>query len=264
MAENLLEIRNVSKIFRIGGMLSRKKLTAIDDVSLTITNERPVILSIVGESGCGKSTLCKMILRVHKPDMGEIYLNGKRYSDKRAYDPLQFRLDVQPIFQNPYESFSARKTVDTYLFNTALRLGICKTRKEAEERIDEVLKSVGLSLSVVKGKYPTQFSGGELQRVKLASKLDERGQIFILDEPTDGLHLDDIRRLMKLFNRMTDQGNTLFIIEHSLDVMKDADYIVELGPGGGLAGGSLLFAGTPKEMLEAERSVTREYLRESL
>ena len=79
MAENLLEIRNVSKIFRIGGMLSRKKLTAIDDVSLTITNERPVILSIVGESGCGKSTLCKMILRVHKPDMGEIYLNGKRY-----------------------------------------------------------------------------------------------------------------------------------------------------------------------------------------
>ena len=159
MAENLLEIRNVSKIFRIGGMLSRKKLTAIDDVSLTITNERPVILSIVGESGCGKSTLCKMILRVHKPDLGEIYLNGKRYSDKRAYDPLQFRLDVQPIFQNPYESFSARKTVDTYLFNTALRLGICKTRKEAEERIDEVLKSVGLSLSVVKGKYPTQFSG---------------------------------------------------------------------------------------------------------
>ena len=109
----------------------------------------------------------------------------------------------------------------------------------------------------------TTLSGGELQRVKLASKLDERGQIFILDEPTDGLHLDDIRRLMKLFNRMTDQGNTLFIIEHSLDVMKDADYIVELGPGGGLAGGSLLFAGTPKEMLEAERSVTREYLRES-
>ena len=108
------------------------------------------------------------------------------------------------------------------------------------------------------------LSGGELQRVKLASKLDERGQIFILDEPTDGLHLDDIRRLMKLFNRMTDQGNTLFIIEHSLDVMKDADYIVELGPGGGLAGGDLLFAGTPKEMLEAERSVTREYLRESL
>ena len=106
----------------------------------------------------------------------------------------------------------------------------------------------------------TTLSGGELQRVKLASKLDERGQIFILDEPTDGLHLDDIRRLMKLFNKMTDQGNTLFIIEHSLDVMKDADYIVELGPEGGQAGGEILFTGTPKEMLESSGSVTREYL----
>ena len=103
-----------------------------------------------------------------------------------------------------------------------------------------------------------------IQRVGIAQALLNDPKILILDEPTDGLHLDDIRRLMKLFNRMTDQGNTLFIIEHSLDVMKDADYIVELGPGGGLAGGSLLFAGTPKEMLEAERSVTREYLRESL
>ena len=82
----------------------------------------------------------------------------------------------------------------------------------------------------------------------------------ILDEPTDGLHLDDIRRLMKLFNKMTDQGNTLFIIEHSLDVMKDADYIVELGPEGGQAGGEILFTGTPKEMLESSGSVTREYL----
>lgn len=106
----------------------------------------------------------------------------------------------------------------------------------------------------------TTLSGGELQRVKLADKLEERGQIFILDEPTDGLHLDDIRRLMKLFNKMTDQGNTLFIIEHSLDVMKDADYIVELGPEGGQASGEILFTGTPKEMLESSGSVTREYL----
>ena len=264
MADKLLEIKGVSKIFRVGGMIRGKKLVAVDDVTLSIDNDKPVILSVVGESGCGKSTLCKMVLRLHNPDMGDIVLDGKSYRDKKSYNAKQFKLEVQPIFQNPYESFSARKPVDSYLFNTALRLGIAKNKAEATNLVDDALKSVGLSLAVVTGKYPTQFSGGELQRVKLASKLDERGQIFILDEPTDGLHLDDIRRLMKLFNRMTDQGNTLFIIEHSLDVMKDADYIVELGPGGGLAGGSLLFAGTPKEMLEAERSVTREYLRESL
>lgn len=123
----------------------------------------------------------------------------------------------------------------------------------------DMLEQVGLGYLHL-NQSMTTLSGGELQRVKLEDKLEERGQIFILDEPTDGLHLDDIRRLMKLFNKMTDQGNTLFIIEHSLDVMKDADYIVELGPEGGQAGGEILFTGTPKEMLESSGSVTREYL----
>ena len=110
----------------------------------------------------------------------------------------------------------------------------------------------------------TTLSGGELQRVKLASHLNERGSIFILDEPTDGLHLDDIRTLMKLFNELTDAGNTLFLVEHSVDVMKEADYIVELGPGGGNSGGEIIFAGLPRDMLSCEKSVTRPYLAESL
>lgn len=110
----------------------------------------------------------------------------------------------------------------------------------------------------------TTLSGGELQRVKLADQLHRKGEIFIIDEPTDGLHLDDVRKLLQLFNEMTDAGNTLILIEHSLDVMKEADYIIELGPGGGEAGGDLLFAGTPAEMLQAQHSVTRPYLHNSL
>lgn len=110
----------------------------------------------------------------------------------------------------------------------------------------------------------TTLSGGELQRVKLASQLYRKSAVFVLDEPTDGLHLDDVRKLMILFNRMVDQGNTLYLIEHSLDVMKDSDYIVELGPGGGMDGGDLLFAGTPQEMLMSSRSVTRKFLEASL
>ena len=106
----------------------------------------------------------------------------------------------------------------------------------------------------------TTLSGGELQRVKLANYLHRKGEIFIIDEPTDGLHPDDIRKLLVLFNEMTDAGNTLILIEHSTDIMKQADYIVELGPGGGEAGGDLLFCGTPQEMLQSERSVTRPYL----
>lgn len=110
----------------------------------------------------------------------------------------------------------------------------------------------------------TTLSGGELQRVKLASQLNKKGAVFVIDEPTDGLHLDDVRKLMKLFNQLVDEGNSLFLVEHSIDVMKDADYIIELGPGGGMSGGSVLFSGTPKEMLDSKASITRPYLIGSL
>ena len=97
MADKLLEVKGVSKIFRVGGMLRGKKLVAVDNVSLSIDDDKPVILSIVGESGCGKSTLCKMILRLHNPDMGDIVMDGKSYADKKSYDPKQYKLDVQPL-----------------------------------------------------------------------------------------------------------------------------------------------------------------------
>ncbi|MBO6164010.1 MAG: excinuclease ABC subunit UvrA [Lachnospiraceae bacterium] len=106
----------------------------------------------------------------------------------------------------------------------------------------------------------TTLSGGELQRVKLASELKRKGSIFIIDEPTSGLHLDDIRKLLVLFDEMTDAGNTLFLVEHSLTVMKHADYVIELGPGGGTMGGALLYAGEPKGILDCPDSVTRAYL----
>ena len=110
----------------------------------------------------------------------------------------------------------------------------------------------------------TTLSEGELQRVKLASNLDRSGTIFVLDEPTDGLHLYDIRTLMKLWQEMTDAGNTLFLVEHSVDVMKEADWIIELGPGGGRSGGEILYTGEPRGILFCERSVTRPYLMDSL
>ena len=182
MADKLLEIKGVSKIFRVGGMIRGKKLVAIDDVTLSIDNDKPVILSVVGESGCGKSTLCKMVLRLHNPDMGDIVLDGQSYRDKKSYNAKQFKLEVQPIFQNPYESFSARKPVDSYLFNTALRLGIAKNKAEATNLVDDALKSVGLSLAVVQGKYPTQFSGGELQRFCIARALGAHPSYLIADE----------------------------------------------------------------------------------
>ena len=109
----------------------------------------------------------------------------------------------------------------------------------------------------------TTLSGGELQRVKLASELHKKGAVYILDEPTNGLHLDDVRKLLILFNRMVDEGNTLIVIEHSLDVLRQADYVLELGPEGGMSGGRLLYEGTPRGMLTCGVSVTKEYLKDA-
>ena len=123
----------------------------------------------------------------------------------------------------------------------------------------EALDRVGLGYLHLNQSMST-LSGGELQRVKLADQLHSKGEVFVIDEPTDGLHLNDVERLLKLFNEMTDAGNTLILIEHSLEVMKEADYLIELGPGGGDDGGRLLFCGEPTAMLRCDQSVTRPYL----
>lgn len=104
------------------------------------------------------------------------------------------------------------------------------------------------------------LSGGELQRLKMASYLGENGKIFIIDEPTDGLHPKDIHRLIDLFNQMVENGNTLYIIEHNLDIIKSADYIIEMGPGAGEKGGKVIFTGTPQQMIQSKQSITAKYL----
>lgn len=98
--------------------------------------------------------------------------------------------------------------------------------------------------------------------MKLASCLNIRDKVFILDEPTDGLHLQDIQSLIALLDEMVEQGNSIFVIEHSLDVLKAADYVVELGPGGGSEGGCLLFAGSVKKLKNCPTSVTAPYLQD--
>ncbi|MDF2473947.1 MAG: peptide transporter ATP-binding protein [Anaerocolumna sp.] len=246
MAEKLIEIKNVSKIFHIGGMLSKKKLVAVDDVSIDIDAGKPVILSIVGESGCGKSTLCKMILRLYDPDQGDMVLSGRSYKDRKGYNPFRFKLDVQPIFQNPYESFSMRKTVDTYLFNTALRLKIAKNYKEAEKLVDDTLKSVGMSLEVVKGKYPTQFSGGELQRVSIARALITRPKLIIADEPVAAIDASMKMNIVNLFKELKDKYNVSFIyVTHDLSTAYYvSDYIATLYRG------CLIEYGQAKEIMD--------------
>ena len=130
----------------------------------------------------------------------------------------------------------------------------------------ETLMDVGLGY-IKLGQSSTTLSGGEAQRIKLATELSKRatGQtLYILDEPTTGLHMDDVNKLIKILQRLTDQNNTLVVIEHNLDVIKSADYIVDLGKDGGDNGGTLVASGTPEQIAKCEESYTGEFLRKML
>ncbi|BAQ23565.1 excinuclease ABC subunit UvrA [Streptococcus troglodytae] len=127
----------------------------------------------------------------------------------------------------------------------------------------QTIKDVGLGY-VTLGQPATTLSGGEAQRMKLASELHKRStgkSFYILDEPTTGLHTDDIARLLKVLERFVDDGNTVLVIEHNLDVIKTADHIIDLGPEGGVGGGQVIATGTPEEVAEMTESYTGQYLK---
>ena len=127
----------------------------------------------------------------------------------------------------------------------------------------DAMIEVGLSYLSL-GQPLSTLSGGERQRVKLAKYLDKKGNIYVLDEPTTGLHASDVKKIMELLDGIVRRGNTVIVIEHNLDVMKQADYLIDVGPDGGTAGGEIVFAGTPQEMVSGAKTITAEYLRRSL
>ena len=130
----------------------------------------------------------------------------------------------------------------------------------------ETLNDVGLSY-IKLGQPSTTLSGGEAQRIKLATELSKRSTgktIYILDEPTTGLHFADVHKLVEILHRLADGGNTVIVIEHNLDVIKTADYIIDIGPEGGDRGGRVVASGTPEEIAAAPGSYTGVYVKKML
>jgi excinuclease ABC subunit A len=130
----------------------------------------------------------------------------------------------------------------------------------------ETLKDVGLSY-IRLGQSATTLSGGEAQRIKLSRELSKRdtgSTLYILDEPTTGLHFHDIAQLLDVLHRLRDDGNTIVVIEHNLDVIKTADWIVDLGPEGGSGGGEIIATGTPEQVAKIKKSHTGRFLKETL
>ena len=130
----------------------------------------------------------------------------------------------------------------------------------------QTLYDVGLGYVSI-GQSSTTLSGGEAQRVKLATELSKKSTgrtVYILDEPTTGLHSDDVAKLLGMLSRLVDNGNSVIVIEHNLDVIKNADYIIDMGPEGGCGGGTVVACGTPEQVSQCESSYTGRYLKDVL
>ena len=174
--------------------------------------------------------------------------HGKRYN----HDTLEVR----------YKGTNIAEVLDmTVEEGVAFFDGLPKIRRKLQTLYD-----VGLGYIKI-GQPATTLSGGEAQRVKLATELAKRDTgrtMYVLDEPTTGLHSDDVKRLLDILQRLTDAGNTLLVIEHNLDVIKCADYIIDLGPEGGDGGGTIVTQGTPEDVSLCKYSFTGAYLAEKL
>ena len=159
-----------------------------------------------------------------------------KFKDKSIYDVLEMRVEEALEF---FENFPKIKN----------KL--------------QMLMDVGLSY-IKLGQSSTTLSGGEAARIKLAKELQKKPtgkSLFILDEPTTGLHTDDIKKLLVILNRIVDNGDTVIVIEHNLDVIKTADYIIDLGPEGGDGGGEVIAKGTPEEIIKVKESYTGQFLK---
>ena len=220
-----------------------------DEVRKLLAKENHVSESLFTFNGKGACPVCKgrgfitteLVFMEPVTTMCEC-CNGTRYS-KEALGYFYRGKSVVDILHMSVE--------EAYDFFTENR--------KIKEKLSALME-VGLPY-ISLGQPLATFSGGERQRVKLAQHINKKGNIYILDEPTTGLHPSDVEKIMRIFECIVDRGNTVIIIEHNTDVMKLADYLIDVEPDGGTRGGRIVFTGTPKEMLEKGETITARYLR---
>jgi len=213
-----------------------------------VTNEAASLFSFNSKGACPKCNgLGELTIEMSFLDEVKIECDecqGKRYTD----EVLELKYKNKNIF-------------DVLNMTAKQALGYFEN-KEILRKL-KILCDVGLEYIHI-GQPLSTLSGGECQRIKLASELHKKGNIYVMDEPTTGLHMADIEKLLKIIHNLIEQKNTVIVIEHNLDVIKHADWIIDLGPEGGSSGGEIIFEGTPENIMKCERSYTGKYLKDLL
>jgi peptide/nickel transport system ATP-binding protein len=217
-AAPLLDIDRVGMTYMGGGLLRRSSVRAVDDVSLRLEAGEPEIFAIIGESGSGKTTLARMILNLATPTDGTIRFLGADVTRMRTNrDRMAFMRQVQPIFQNPFEAFNPLKRIDRYLFVSARRFAGARGRIDIEARADKALHQVGLSLAEVKGRFPHELSGGQLQRIAIARALISAPSLIVADEPVSMVDASLRMSIVNLFKALRDELKVSIVyITHDL------------------------------------------------
>jgi ABC-type oligopeptide transport system ATPase subunit len=256
----LLDVSHVSKTFTRGGLFSSRRIVAVNDVSFRIEAAKPEIFTIIGESGSGKTTLSRMILNIETPTSGKLRFDGVDLATIRtSAGRLAFMHKVQPIFQNPFDTFNPLKQLDRYLFMTQRRFVAADRRATPEMAVDEALHKVGLSLTEVRGRYPHELSGGQLQRVAIARALLANPKLIVADEPVSMIDASLRISIVNLFKTLRDDlGISIIYVTHDLATayyISDRVMIMQQG--------SVVESGDARTVLNAPRHPYSRQLREA-
>ncbi len=253
--DKLLEIDHLSKTFALGSIISRVYITAVDNVSFDIKPAE--IFALAGESGCGKTTTARIVLGFEEQTSGSVIHNGKKDTKNKN---VWISEGVQAIFQDPFATFNPLRAVDNYFFETVQNYHLAKNKPDAIEYINEKLKEVGLTYEEMAGRYPNEFSGGQLQRISIARSLLTNPKLLIADEPVSMVDASLRRSIVNLFKKLRDDlGVSVLYITHDLAT---AYYVCDRIAV--MFRGNLVEMGTVEQVLMHPKHPYTQLLRESI
>ncbi len=253
--EKTLEVDQLTKVFSLGSLFSRIRITAADQVSFHIKPAE--IFALAGESGCGKTTSARMILGFEEPTSGTILYDGEKVA---RGEKVWLTRGTQAIFQDPFGTFNPLRTVDSYFFETVHNYKLAQRKKEAVDLIEYKLKAVGLSYEEFAGKYPSEFSGGQLQRISIARALLTDPKLLIADEPVSMVDASLRMSIVNLFKELRDEfAVSVLYITHDLAT---AYYVSDRI--GIMFRGQIVEMGAVEQVLMAPKHPYTQLLRESI